>query len=118
MCVVVCSVASRLPAAKMCVGLCVCGIADRAWQGTRNVGVNNNGVKRATQGDVTGSLVAVNLLGPRSTAQRPLTQFWSSHFTCIAPRVEPGAGDRLVACRHCPCSICAVLLMMPAVCTD
>ena len=40
-----------------------------------------NGVKRQYEGDREGFFGVVNLLGPRSTTQRPLDMLWNSYFT-------------------------------------
>ena len=52
----------------------------RAWN------QNLNGVKRRSQGAISGHFGVINLLGPRSAAQRPFDKFWNAHFTYVQLR--------------------------------
>jgi hypothetical protein len=56
--------------------------ADRAWN------PRHNGVKRQQEGGNTGYFGCVNLLGPRSTTQRPFRQFWHATFTIVQLRFD------------------------------
>lgn len=49
----------------------------RAWS------TENNGIRRQTDGTITGYTVAINLLGPRMPWQRPRSKFWRSDFTLV-----------------------------------
>ena len=54
----------------------------RAWN------PNHNGIKRQTEGARTGYFGAINLLGPRLSAQRPFEKYWNEHFTFVQLRYE------------------------------
>ena len=49
---------------------------------------NLNGIKRQEEGGSTGFFGVVNLLGPRSQTQLPLTLFWHNHFTYVQLRYD------------------------------
>ena len=69
--------------------------ADRAWN------PNHNGVKRVAIGTAEGFFAAINLLGPRSEAQRPADKFWHATFTIVQLRYEFVAGGARVDARTC-----------------
>ena len=50
-------------------------------------------MRRSFIGDRTGYVSVVNLLGPRSAAQRPVEKFWNAAFTITQFRLEFVASD-------------------------
>ena len=52
----------------------------RAWN------LQDNGLKRVSQGLHDTYFVAVNLLGPRATTQRPPRRFWNDQLTIVQLR--------------------------------
>ena len=47
----------------------------------RGWNVRLNGVKRVDDGEKVGFFGVINLLGPRTTLQRPFDKYWSDQFT-------------------------------------
>jgi hypothetical protein len=54
----------------------------RAWN------PRHNGVKRQSEGEITGFFGAINLLGARTTSQRPAAKFWNTQYSLVQLRYE------------------------------